>query len=148
MRRTTIAVAFAAILTLTGCSGSDDDTPSRSKDLAALDFPDMDSLSDYMADHHGGEATMTKHGSLKGEIMVMIESKGFELSDKGETVKVLEEIGHGVDFDYKWATVASNTDSGNWGFRYTADTVQEMTENDVLVDKVWNLAENGVNAAY
>lgn len=142
-----LAALFAATLALTGCSSSED-APSRSDELASLDFPDMESLSDFMADHHGGEATMTEQGPLKGEIMVMIESKGFELSDKGETVKVLEEIGHGVDFDYEWATVASNTESGNWGFRYTESTVHEMSENEVLVDKVWNLAEDGVNAAY
>lgn len=139
MKRITTAVTLAALLTLTACSSGNDDAEAETP----LDFPSVEALNEHVAERFAGTAEL-----IKDDLTVMIESKGFELSDKGETVKVLEDVGEGVKFDYDTLTVASNTDTGTWGYRYDRDTVEEAAENDVLVDKVWNLADTGTNNAY
>lgn len=139
MRRTTIAVALAALLALTGCSSSNDDAEAD----APLEFPDVQSLNEHIADRFNGTAELVDE-----DLTVMIESKGFEMSDKGQTVKVLEDVGEGVQFDYDTLTVTAQTDSGAWGYRYDADTVTEASESEVLVDKAWSLADTGTNHAY
>ncbi|MGO1623301.1 hypothetical protein [Flaviflexus sp.] len=139
MRRTTTAVAIAALLALTGCSSSNDDAEAD----APLEFPDVQSLNEHIADRFNGTAELVDE-----DLTVMIESKGFEMSDKGQTVKVLEDVGEGVQFDYDTLTVTAQTDNGAWGYRYDADTVTEASESEVLVDKAWSLADTGTNHAY
>lgn len=139
MRRTTIAVALAALLALTGCSGGNDDAEAD----APLEFPDVQSLNEHVADRFNGTAELVDE-----DLTVMVESKGFEMSDKGRTVKVLEDVGEGVEFDYETLTITAQTDSGAWGYRYDADTVKEASESEVLVDKAWSLADTGTNNAY
>ena len=138
MRRTATAVAFAATLALTGCSGSDEAEAD-----APLEFPDAQSLNEHIADRFNGTAELVDE-----DLTVMVESKGFEMSDKGRTVKVLEDVGEGVEFDYETLTITAQTDSGAWGYRYDADTVKEASESEVLVDKAWSLADTGTNHAY
>lgn len=139
MRRTTTAVAIAALLALTGCSGGNDDAEAD----APLEFPDVQSLNEHVADRFNGTAELVDE-----DLTVMVESKGFEMSDKGRTVKVLEDVGEGVEFDYETLTITAQTDSGAWGYRYDADTVKEASESEVLVDKAWSLADTGTNNAY
>lgn len=139
MRRTTTAVAVAVLLALTACSGSNDEAETDSP----LEFPDVEALNNHIDERFDGSA------ELAGEdLTVMIESKGFEMSDKGQTVKVLEDVGEGVEFDYDTLTITAQTDNGAWGYRYDADTVKEASENEVMVDKAWSLADTGTNNAY
>lgn len=143
-----LAASFAALLALTGCSGGNDDMPSRSKDLAALDFPDIDALSEHIADRYNGEASLTEGGELDGEIMVNLESSTFEHSDQMNTFQTLEDIGHGASFDYEWVSVTSDTPTGHWGYRYTPDTVQEVVDESIMPTDIWDAAEDGANFAY
>lgn len=143
MRRTTIAVAFAATLALTGCSGSDEAEAD-----APLEFPDAQSLNEHIADRFNGTAELVDE-----DLTVMIESKNSELQDQDRTLKVLEDVGEGARFDYDTLTITAQADSGSWGYRYDADTVDQIADADtgdgsIVVTEVWDKADTGTNNAY
>ena len=56
MRLKSIAVAFAATLALTGCSGSDEAEAD-----APLEFPDAQSLNEHIADQFNGTDELVGH---------------------------------------------------------------------------------------
>lgn len=143
MRRTTIAVAFAATLALTGCSGSDEAEAD-----APLEFPDAQSLNDHIDDRFNGTAELVDE-----DLTVMVESKNSELQDQDRTLKVLEDVGEGARFDYDTLTITAQADNGSWGYRYDADTVDEIADTDtgdgsIVVTEVWDKADTGTNNAY
>ena len=143
MRRTTIAVAFAATLALTGCSGSDEAEAD-----APLEFPDAQSLNEHIADRLNGTAELVDE-----DLTVMVESKNSELQDQDRTLKVLEDVGEGARFDYDTLTITAQADNGSWGYRYDADTVDEIADTDtgdgsIVVTEVWGKADTGTNNAY
>ncbi|MGO3179477.1 MAG: hypothetical protein ACTIJR_07925 [Brevibacterium linens] len=145
MRRTTIAVAvaFAATLALTGCSGSDEAEAD-----APLEFPDAQSLNEHIADRFNGTAELVDE-----DLTVMVESKNSELQDQDRTLKVLEDVGEGARFDYDTLTITAQADNGSWGYRYDADTVDEIADTDtgdgsIVVTEVWDKADAGTNNAY
>lgn len=140
------ALATAALaLALTACTSdsSEDDSPSRSKDLAQLDFPSIEDFDAHISDRYDGTASL-----YGGELTVTIATSEFEHSDQMNTARVLEEAGHGAEFDYDTITVTADTPSGNWGYRYTPDTVQDVVDEKILPTDVWDAAEAGTNFAY
>lgn len=141
MRKTALAVAAAAILAVTGCSGGDD-----AEAEAPLDFPDVEALNEHVADRFDGTAEL-----VKDDLTVMVESKNSELQDQDRTLKVLEDVGEGVKFDYDTLTVTAQTDNGSWGYRYDHDTVTEVAEAgpaETVVTEIWDKADTGTNNAY
>jgi hypothetical protein len=122
---------------------SDGGLLSRSKDLAQLDFPEPDAFNAHISDRYNGSAELNS-----GDLQVRIDSSGFKLTDQGNTAQVLEELGTAGRFDYDSVTISLDTGKGNWGYRYAPDTVDEIAENDVIVDRIWDLAESGTNFAY
>ena len=114
------AVAFAATLALTGCSGSDEAEAD-----APLEFPDAQSLNEHIADRFNGTAELVDE-----DLTVMVESKNSELQDQDRTLKVLEDVGEGARFDYDTLTITAQADNGSWGYRYDADTVDEIADTD------------------
>lgn len=141
MKRITTAVTLAALLTLTACGGNDD-----AEAEAPLDFPDTKSLDEHLADRFGGASELTDD-----DLTVMVESKNSELQDQDRTLKVLEDVGEGVKFDYDTLTVTAQADAGSWGYRYDHDTVTEVAEAgpaEVVVTEIWDKAETGTNNAY
>ena len=143
MRRTATAVAFAATLALTGCSGSDEAEAD-----APLEFPDAQSLNEHVADRFNGTAELVGQ-----DLTVMVESKNSELQDQDRTLKVLEDVGEGARFDYDTLTITAQADSGSWGYRYDADAVDQIADADtgdgsIVVTEVWDKADTGANNAY
>lgn len=142
MRRTAIAVAFAATLALTGCSGGNDDAEAD----APIDFPDVAALDQHLADRFGGASELAGD-----DLTVMVESKNSELQDQDRTLKVLEDVGEGVKFDYETLTITAQTDNGSWGYRYDRDTVDEIAQAgpaEGVVTEIWDKADTGTNNAY
>lgn len=144
MRRTTIAVALAALLALTGCSGGNDEAEAN----APLEFTDVDALNEHVADRFNGTAEL-----VDDDLTVMVESKNSELQDQDRTLKVLEDVGEGARFDYDTLTITAQADSGSWGYRYDADTVDQIADADtgggsIVVTEVWGKADTGTNNAY
>ena len=141
MKRITTAVTLAALLTLTACGGNDD-----AEAEAPIDFPDTKSLDEHLADRFGGASELTDD-----DLTVMVESKNSELQDQDRTLKVLEDVGEGVKFDYDTLTVTAQTDNGSWGYRYGHDTVTEIAEAgpaETVVTEIWDKADTGTNNAY
>ena len=141
MKRITTAVTLAALLTLTACGGNDD-----AEAEAPLDFPNVEALDQHLADRFGGASELSGD-----DLTVMVESKNSELQDQDRTLKVLEDVGEGVKFDYDTLTVTAQADAGSWGYRYDHDTVTEVAEAgpaEVVVTEIWDKAETGTNNAY
>lgn len=144
MRRTTIAVAIAATLALTGCSSSNDEAEAD----APIELPDVEALNGHVADRFNGTAELAGQ-----DLTIMVESKNSELQDQDRTLKVLEDVGEGTKFDYDTLTITAQADSGSWGYRYDADTVDEIADTDtgdgsIVVTEVWDKADTGTNNAY
>lgn len=141
MNRITTAVTLAALLTLTACGGNDDAEAD-----ASLDFPNTEALDQHLADRFGGASELTDD-----DLTIMVESKNSELQDQDRTLKVLEDVGEGVKFDYDTLTVTAQTDNGTWGYRYDHDTVDEIAEAgpaEIVVTEIWDKADTGTNNAY
>lgn len=142
MKRITTAVTLAALLTLTACSSGNEDAAAE----APLDFPNVEALDQHLADRFGGASELTGD-----DLTVMVESKNSELQDQDRTLKVLEDVGEGVKFDYDTLTVTAQTDNGSWGYRYDHDTVNKIAEAgpaEVVVTEIWDKADTGTNNAY
>lgn len=142
MKRITTAVTLAALLTLTACSGGNEDAEAETP----LDFPNVEALDQHLADRFGGASELTGD-----DLTVMVESKNSELQDQDRTLKVLEDVGEGVKFDYDTLTVTAQTDNGSWGYRYDHDTVTEVAKAgpaEVVVTEIWDKADTGTNNAY
>lgn len=140
MKRITTAVALAALLTLTACGGN------NAEEEAPLDFPDVAALDEHLADRFGGASELTGD-----DLTVMVESKNSELQDQDRTLKVLEDVGEGVKFDYDTLTVTAQTDNGSWGYRYDHDTVNKIAgagPAEIVVTEIWDKADTGTNNAY
>lgn len=154
MRRTTIAVAFAATLALTGCSGGGDDekslTEQNEEKLAALSFPDVESLSEHLqSEFDVNDASLDESGgAMDGDLSVSANSQGTELQDKSLTADIVETVAHGVEFDYETVTVAILGDPGVCGNRYDHETVDEFEGNGIVVPKVWDSAESTSGCNY
>ena len=143
MRRTATAVAFAATLALTGCSGSDEAEAD-----APLEFPDAQSLNEHVADRFNGTAELVGQ-----DLTVMVESKNSELQDQDRTLKVLEDVGEGARFDYDTLTITAQADSGSWGtgttpIRSTRSQTPTPETESIVVTEVWGKADTGTNNAY
>lgn len=141
MKRITTAVTLAALLTLTACSSGNDDAKE-----APLDFPNVEALDQHLADRFGGASELTGD-----DLTVMVESKNSELQDQDRTLKVLEDVGEGVKFDYDTLTVTAQADAGSWGYRYDRDTVDKIAQAgpaEVVVTEIWDKADTGTNNAY
>lgn len=144
MRRTTTAVALAALLALTGCSGSNDEAEAD----APLEFPDVEALNNHIDETYDGSAELAGQ-----DLTIMVESKNSELQDQDRTLKVLEDVGEGTKFDYDTLTITAQSDNGSWGYRYDADTVDQIADADtgdgsIVVTEVWDKADTGTNNAY
>lgn len=141
MNQITTAVTLAALLTLTACSSGDD-----AEAEAPLDFPDTKALDEHLADRFGGTSELAGD-----DLTVMVESKNSELQDQDRTLKVLEDVGEGVQFDYDTLTVTAQTDNGTWGYRYDHDTVDKIAQAgpaEIVVTEIWDKADTGTNHAY
>ena len=144
MRRTTTAVAIAALLALTGCSGGSDEAEAD----APLEFPDVDTMDTHVSDKYNGSAELAGQ-----DLTIMVESKGSELQDQDRTLKVLEDVSEGARFDYDTLTITAQADNGSWGYRYDANTVDQIADADtgdgsIVVTEVWDKADTGTNNAY
>lgn len=145
MKTTTLAVALAALLTLTACGGNNDDAEAD----APTTFANIDELNTHIADKYSGTAKL--NGGT--EIMMSVESKNTELQDQDRTLKVLEEVGTGAEFDYNTVSIGSKPDKGEWGYRYAHDVVQDIAnasvgDGSIVVTEIWDKAEHGYNTAY
>lgn len=145
MKTTTLAVALAALLTLTACSSGNDDAEAD----APLDFPNIEALNEHVADKYNGQAKLNGGSDL----MIGVESKNSELQDQDRTLKVLEDVGEGVQFDYDTVSISSEPDKGEWGYQYTRETVQKIAgasvgDGSVVVTEIWDNTERGYNTAY
>ena len=72
---------------------------------------------------------------------------------RDRTLKVLEDVGEGIEFDYDTLTITAQADNGSWGYRYDADTVDQIADADIgdgsiVVTEVWDNADTGTNNAY
>lgn len=144
MRRTTTAVTLAALLTLTACSGSNDEAEAD----APLEFPDAEALNEHVDETYDGSAELAGD-----DLTVMVESKGTKLQDQDRTLKVLGDVGEGAKFDYDTLTITAQADAGSWGYRYDHDTVDKIAgasvgDGSIVVSEVWDKADTGTNSAY
>ena len=139
-----LAASFAATLALTGCSGGNDEAEAD----APPEFADVEALNEHVADRFNGTAELAGD-----DLTIMVESKSSELQDQDRTLKVLEDVGEGTRFDYDTLTITAQADNGSWGYRYDADTVDEIADTDagdgsIVVTEVWDKADTGTNNAY
>lgn len=144
MKQTTIAVALATLLAVTGCSSGNDEAEAD----APLEFPDIEALNEHIDERFDGTAEL-----VKDDLTVMVESKNSELQDQDRTLKALEDIGEGAAFDYDTLTITAKADSGSWGYRYDHDTVDKIAgastgDGSIIVTEIWDKADTGTNNAY
>lgn len=138
MKRTTIALAAAALaLGLAACSSSDE--PAEASPTIEIDT--TDDLDTYIADAYNGTADL-----YDGDLTLAVDSQGSELKDQDMTVKLLQTIAE-TDIDYDTVTITTGTGDGpTWGYRYDADTVQEIGEANIgdgtlVVTDIWDQAD-------
>lgn len=125
-------ILATATLALTGCT-TGNDAPSRSNEIAELNFPTVEDLNTHTAEKYDGSADLHD-----GNLTITIETRGTELQDKDATLKVLEEIGNAATFDYNTVTI---TAPGTFGCRYDADQTDDAANGNITVTNIWDHAE-------
>lgn len=142
-----LAASFAALLALTGCSGSNDTEADAPKE--PLSFADAGDADAYFADQYGGGAD--EHD---GNVDVSIESRGTELQDQDRSANAIQDFGEGVEFDYDTLTLSIRAESGSGcGHRYTSDVVDELTglstsDGSLVFTEIWDYAEASTPCNY
>lgn len=155
MKRITTAVALAALLTLTGCSGSDDNdekslTEQNEDRLSALSFSSPDELKDHLSeDYDNVDVYLDETGGIMdGNLDIGTDSAGTKLQDQNLTADIIETVAHGVEFDYETVTVAILGDPGSCGNRYDHETVDKFEKNGIIIPNIWDNAESTSGCNY
>lgn len=155
MRKLIVAVGAAALLALTGCSGSDDNdekslTEQNEDRLSALSFPDAESLSEHLQSEYDADDVHLDEsgGAMDGDLSISVDSQGTELQDQNLTADIIETVAHGVEFDYETVTVAILGDPGVCGNRYDRDKVESFAENGIIIPSIWDNAESTSGCNY
>lgn len=154
MRLLSASIAAIAALTLAGCSGGNDDekslTEQNEEELAALSFPDTESLSEHLqSEYDVNDASLDESGgATDGDLSISANSQGTELQDKNLTAEIMEAVANGVEFDYETVTVAILGDPGVCGNRYDHETVESFAENGIIIPNIWDNAESTSGCNY
>lgn len=138
MKRTTIALAAAALaLGLAACSSSNE--PAEASPTIEIDT--TDDLDTYVDDAYNGTAEL-----FDGHLTLAVDSQGSELQDQDMTVELLQAVGDSP-LDYDDVTIATGAGEGpTWGYRYDADTVADIagkstTDGTLVLTEIWDMAD-------
>lgn len=145
-------MAVATVTALAGCgSGTEEDTGIEPQQAAEIPTSAINStddlamhLSDFIAEvdaHRESESNPDFDPDRDADrLHVEFTSKGLQNTDQKATADAIEAAAVAT-FDFDILMITGTTSSGTWSYLYNSNTVEQLSDQGVVIDEVWDAAD-------
>ena len=153
------AMAAATVTALAGCgSGTDevsDIEPQQAAETPTSAINSTDDLATHLDDFIPEVEAFTESETNPDfdadrdadRLQVEFTSNGLQNTDQKATADVIEAAAVAT-FDFDILMITGATSSGTWSYLYNSKTVEQLSDQGVVVDEVWDEADQDFDAVH